>query len=344
MIEARSEEAFPLVSVIVPVYNAERFLRPCLDSIKIQTLKSIEVICVDDGSTDRSLAILDEYACEDSRFAVYSQNNSGAAAARNLALSRSKGDYLFFVDSDDYIPNRNALERLYAAVMENGVKIAGGSMCFDRDGRLDYDSMHRDDLDKFQSEKIVSYSDYQYDYDFTRFLYSRKMIVEANISFPVRRQFEDPVFHVHAMIEAGRFATIPDYVYAYRRFNGEGRSVSMWSAAEVLDRLAGIEDLLRLSSKNGLAKLHDYVLEQLEYETTDMFLAHVGDEKVMSALFRVNSEIDCHLLTQVRPDFSSSFYVIEPLDIICDGYRKYRTIRENPIFNILAKVKRVLNL
>ena len=90
------------VSVIIPVYNAEEHLEQCLDSILCQTLKEIEIICVDDGSKDSSPAILAEYAKKDNRVRVIRQENGGAGKARNTGLSAAKGKYLSFLDADDF--------------------------------------------------------------------------------------------------------------------------------------------------------------------------------------------------------------------------------------------------
>ena len=92
----------PKVSVIIPVYNTEKYLRQCLDSVVNQTLIDIEIICVDDGSTDGSLAILQEYASQDSRIKVLTQKNLYAGVARNNGLKAASGKYVFFLDSDDY--------------------------------------------------------------------------------------------------------------------------------------------------------------------------------------------------------------------------------------------------
>ena len=102
----------PKVSVIIPVYNTEKYLRECLDSVVNQTLKDIEIICINDGSTDGSLDILNEYAQNDNRFIIINQENKGAGAARNKGLDVAKGEYLYFLDSDDYICNI-ALYTLY---------------------------------------------------------------------------------------------------------------------------------------------------------------------------------------------------------------------------------------
>ena len=91
-----------LVSIIIPIYNSSSYLKECLDSILNQLLKDIEVFCINDGSTDNSLKILQQYALNDSRIKILKQNNQGAAAARNLGLSHANGKYVIFLDSDDY--------------------------------------------------------------------------------------------------------------------------------------------------------------------------------------------------------------------------------------------------
>ena len=102
----------PKVSVIIPVYNVEQYLRECLDSVVHQTLKEIEIICVDDGSTDKSLDILKEYAAKDNRITILKQQNLHAGVARNAGLAVAKGEYLSFLDSDDFF-ELNMLEETY---------------------------------------------------------------------------------------------------------------------------------------------------------------------------------------------------------------------------------------
>lgn len=103
----------PKISVIIPVYNVENYLRECLDSIINQTFKDIEIICVDDCSTDNSLDILNEYAQKDNRIKVFEQKeNSGQGAARNFGISIAQGEYITFVDPDDYIES-TMYEKMY---------------------------------------------------------------------------------------------------------------------------------------------------------------------------------------------------------------------------------------
>ena len=95
-----------LVSIIVPVYKAEKYIHRCIDSLLAQTYKNIEAVLVDDGSPDNCGAICDEYAAKDSRVKVFHQQNRGVSAARNTGLAHIKGEWITFVDSDDYIEEK----------------------------------------------------------------------------------------------------------------------------------------------------------------------------------------------------------------------------------------------
>ena len=113
----------PLISVILPVYNMEAYLSRCLDSVLNNTYHNLEVICIDDGSRDASLEILHRYEKNDPRVIVLTKNNGGVSSARNVGLKRATGDYVCFVDSDDYV-HPQYFELLYRALQETGLGIA----------------------------------------------------------------------------------------------------------------------------------------------------------------------------------------------------------------------------
>ena len=110
------------VSVIIPVYNIERHLRQCLDSVAGQTLSELQIICGDDGSSDASAGILAEYAARDSRFQIITQANAGPGAARNAGMERAQGDFLIFLDSDDWFES-DLLEEMTARALETGADV-----------------------------------------------------------------------------------------------------------------------------------------------------------------------------------------------------------------------------
>ena len=120
--DKNSLDKIPKVSVLVPVYNVERYLKTCLDSLICQTLNDIEIICIDDGSTDNSSGILTEYATLDSRIIVITKENTGYGASMNLGLSYARGEYVGIVESDDYaLPEM--FEQLYMTAKENNAEI-----------------------------------------------------------------------------------------------------------------------------------------------------------------------------------------------------------------------------
>lgn len=155
----------PIISVIVPVYNTEKYLNRCVDSIIAQTYKNLRIILVDDGSTDNSSQICDEYAAIDSRIHVIHKENAGVSVARNIAieyvLSHNREGYLAFVDSDDYImPNMYAL--LYHCMIENKVDIAVCNWQFEDDRGNWVVSMERVDPTILGSHKSIEFEKFHY--------------------------------------------------------------------------------------------------------------------------------------------------------------------------------------
>ena len=134
-------EQMPKVSVIIPVYNAEKYLRQCLDSVVNQTLQEIEIICVDDGSTDGSLAILREYEAADSRVKVLTQKNQYAGVARNNGMAAATGEYYAFMDADDYY-SENALASMYNIAAEHELDVLKAAFYNIEPNKAPYDTKY----------------------------------------------------------------------------------------------------------------------------------------------------------------------------------------------------------
>ncbi|MBR0519138.1 glycosyltransferase family 2 protein, partial [bacterium] len=115
--------ANPKISVIVPVYNVEKYLPECLDSIVNQTLKEIEIICVNDGSTDNSLSILREYSSKDNRIKIIDKENEGLEYTRKVGLDNATGKYILFCDSDDKYFSNDVFEKLYNEIQKNNSEL-----------------------------------------------------------------------------------------------------------------------------------------------------------------------------------------------------------------------------
>lgn len=108
------------ISILVPIYNAEKFLGDCLTSIISQSYINIEIILINDGSADNSLSIAKKFASKDSRIKIINQKNAGVSAARNAGLDQASGEYVLFIDSDDYLPDTQVINKIHAATLKKG--------------------------------------------------------------------------------------------------------------------------------------------------------------------------------------------------------------------------------
>lgn len=170
-------ECNPDISVIVPVYNAEQFIADTLDNVSSQSLKNIEIVCVDDGSGDSSAEIIQRKSAEDCRIRYIHQNNGGAGSARNTGIRASTGKYIAFMDADDSYPDNSVLELMFNTAEANSALICGGS-CSDENNNLCSGKR------SFVTEGFISFDSYQFDYLYVRFIFNRNFLVSENLFFP----------------------------------------------------------------------------------------------------------------------------------------------------------------
>ncbi len=221
------KDNLPEVSIIIPVYNAENHLKECLDSIVGQTYEDIEIICVNDGSLDNSLSIIEEYAGMDSRITVVTQKNKGRAASRNMGLSIAQGDYIIFVDGDDYI-EENAIEELYKYCNkeELDVLMFGANTTFETDElacKRRFSQTHYTRNQCYEGVytgstlfcKLVQNKEYQASVCLQMF--RRKHLVDRNILFIDGIIHEDNAFTFASLLEAERAAVCNNCFYHCRR-------------------------------------------------------------------------------------------------------------------------------
>ena len=216
------------VSVIIPVYNVEKYLRQNLDSVANQTLKDIEVICVDDGSTDSSFEIVKEYAEKDPRFIAVSQENGGAGAARNNGLRRARGKYLSFLDSDDFFDER-MLEEAYNKAEETKADF----VVFRSDQYYEETKEFKNVSWTLRYAEIPPYQPFgrraMTDNVFKVFvgwawdkLYNREFVLNNNLWFQEQRTSNDMLFVFSAVAIAKKIACVEkDKILAHQRRNNK---------------------------------------------------------------------------------------------------------------------------
>ena len=226
----------PLISVIVPVYNVERYLRKCLDSICCQTYRNLEILCVNDGSTDGSATILEEYAAKDSRIKVFTQANAGLSAARNTGLNHATGEWITGVDSDDYL-EKDTIEYALAGAAEHSDIVFFGTQCIwenepqqnklQDNFNLKYNGVQEVSTELIQNSPVI----------FCSKLWRKSLIDRFNCRFPKGLLYEDTFFFFALAPFARHISYMPDmkYMYIQRQDSimGETRAKSPRS----LDRL-----------------------------------------------------------------------------------------------------------
>lgn len=209
------------VSVIIPVYNTQDYLSECLDRVLNQSLTDIEIICINDGSTDASMEILKDYQNRDSRIKIISQENKGSGASRNVALKSSIGEYVYFLDSDDYL-DLDALRQLYEISADNDLdyvmfKITNFNYKSRKESHSSYFDMpfiHESVGDNVFDWTQIREHVFDVSVSVTSKLYKRDFI--CDFTFPEGLIFEDNVFSIKTLFNAKRIYFYEKYLY-YRR-------------------------------------------------------------------------------------------------------------------------------
>ena len=228
----------PKISVIIPVYNVEKYLKRCLESVTNQTLKDIEVICVNDGSTDGTLKILNTYASKDERIKLIDlSKNHGASFARNKGLDIATSEYISFVDSDDYL-DLNFYEKLYKKAKKTNADIVKGKrIILKKDGS--------EEISKLNT-LIKTKSKFSFSYEWTTAIYKSSLINKYNIRLhPEFIVAEDVAFLNEILLKTDKIETVNNVIYYYcRRDNSLNEEV--YSEEKIFNNLSVIEYILSI--------------------------------------------------------------------------------------------------
>ena len=209
------------VSVIIPVYNTEQYLKQCFDSVCNQTLKDIEIICINDGSTDNSLQIIKEYANKYNNIKIINIENAGCYKARNTGLETAVGEYIGFVDSDDYI-ELDMFEKMYLkAKKENAdIVLCNFYTLFDKTKEIKETTFKKTiRLLEKTSNRLIGAEKVIFDYSaIWNKIYKREFLIQNNIKFhPQLHMADDNFFHIVSLLKAKTIAHLQDALYYYRK-------------------------------------------------------------------------------------------------------------------------------
>lgn len=274
------------LSIIIPVFNIEKYLSKCLESILNQPFKDFEIICVNDGSSDGSLGILQKYKQKDERVVIIDKANEGSGVARNTALAIARGEYVFFVDGDDWLEG-NSISRMIAEAdrLDTDILIFGGLSCYElpsprplgereefvreqdeltnsgegtkyqkQSGGYSVDKLPKKYLNKIFSAEEIKKDVFKFPSTAWTKLYKREFLVKNDIKFQLIKVGQDQLPFFHSMITAQRIALLPENLYCYRKNRkGAVTAVKKKKNFSPIYVFYGVEEILK-----KLDKIDDY--------------------------------------------------------------------------------------
>lgn len=241
-----------LISVIVPVYNVESYVAECIESIQNQTYMNLEIILVNDGSTDASGDICDQYAAYDERIQVIHKENAGVSAARNTGIESANGDYIGFVDSDDYIAP-TMYEDMLKLMAEHDLDIIECT-AFRNNGDTNIEGCNDGSLEIFNRDEALKMAMYDCFVAVWSQLYKRRVI--SDVRFPVGRKFEDSAVSYLFIANTKRVGHINRCLYYYR-LNPNSTTQTSFDAKSRWDFVLGYEERLQYAIDHQLSYVDD---------------------------------------------------------------------------------------
>lgn len=274
------------ISVIMPVYNSSDFLSMSLDSVLNQTIDDIEVICVNDGSTDNSSNILKKYS-EFDFIKIINQENLGSGEARNKGMSVATGEYIAFLDSDDVFLDENALCQMYnLAIKTNADMVAANLKRINKKGELEEDYDFENTLFTYFNEKsVISPKDYGIPWAFYKNIYKRSFLNEYKIKFPNLSRGQDPIFLSNVLTKIKNVYALPIDLYGYNHSASGGVNVKVDTYDKKFDYIKHFVDTFEILQKNGFdMSLSSYKKEFIDYLNYKQNIFDEDIKKIISEL------------------------------------------------------------
>ncbi len=320
------------VSVIVPVYNVEKFIDKCLNSIVNQTLKEIEIIVVNDGSPDNSQKIIDKYVKKyPEKVQSFIKENGGQGSARNLGIEKAKGEYISFVDSDDFV-EKDMYKKLYNKAKENNYDIV---VCGNYNVSEDYQNKNIDafinnyntDLENIFFGKMAVWNK----------IYKRDILIKNKLEFKEKVWYEDLAFTLKAIMNSNTFAFIDEPLYDY--LIREGSTMNNSNVQRNLEILDAFNDILSYIQHNKkeeyFSKIEFLAIDHIYISAIVRVLKAEADDKVKRET--INKLID--YMNKKFPNYKNNKY-INTLSKNRKIIYKLINIKMYGLINLIFKVKK----
>lgn len=299
------------VSVIIPVYNCEQYVDNAIKSVLAEEGIDLEVICVDDGSIDSSVDIIDKLKQSDNRIRLLRQENKGSGSARNYGIAEAKGEYIAFLDADDYYIDRDALKRMMDNCRRNHTLVCGAKMMKNING-MNYPGVwnYRSAIAINFDDSVYNYKDIQILPHHCSFLYKKDFLIKNKISYPDYRRCQDSVFIVSVLCAAETISfentellsyTIPNY------------SQHVDSLEKSYDAICALYDICLFADSHNLEHLFNGVVDIICRDGA-IGITRTVDLKIIEKLIQTNN-----LVVSRRKDDS---FCLSPLKDLLNYYHE----------------------
>lgn len=252
-----AKENVPFFSIIVPVYNVEKYVRKCIDSIRVQSFGNFECILIDDGSTDGSSQICDEYAGQDKRIRVYHKQNGGLSDARNVGITNAQGEFLVFVDSDDYLVNSDCLRGVNDFLSGRDCKLCLLNCAISSEKPLKCFQIDNDSVVKYDFMNNVIKNKYPHLCAWS-WVCKRDYVLKNNLFFVKGLLHEDEEWmpRLLASLDSNDVVLVYNSFFYFYRVNREGAITYSIKPKNVTDKITIIDQMhCRANQRDGIEKV-----------------------------------------------------------------------------------------
>lgn len=317
----------PKISIIVPVYNTAKYLPKCIDSLLNQTYDNFEIICINDGSTDNSLSLLEEYSKKDFRLKVFTQENLGQGAARNYGLEIATGDYVSFIDSDDWV--YLTLYQTFVDAINNAGQYVDiwmfnvASYITGKNDVVPRVFFESDDWERHTDDNVIHIFDdcmrpFSRNLSAANKIYRKKFLDDIGLRFPIGIKYEDQVFSLKAFFNAQSLMFTEDVLYKYRNFHSTSSSTE--KSEKVFDIFKVVDLVENEIDKLNIYESYKYAFFQYKYNIFFQYYmicpANLKDEYYSSMKQRLLEAEKRNLASQIYSKLknSSLFFAIKDYD------------------------------
>ena len=282
------------ISIIMPVFNASQYIENACLSVYNQTLHDIELICINDGSTDNSLEVLHFLEEKYDFIKVFSQENAGSGYARNNGISKASGEYIAFLDADDIFLDDDALEKMYFYAIQKDADMVGANLkVINLDGSIDenYD-FENTDFKYFEKKDVILPIEYGIPFAFYRNIYKKELIDNLDIKFPDLSRGQDPIFLTNVLINIDEIYVLNTDLYGYNKYVSGGVNLKVNTYQKKYDYINHFRITLDLLKNNGFEKAYEgYKKEFINYLT---FGDNMFDEDIKKIMAEFSTEFEKH--------------------------------------------------